>query len=129
MYHHTLNTLANVHLSENHVYRFGNLLLEATYRRGWTLMILTENGNHVARKNGALVAFRLRDDGLWDTVYDRASRYLLGWKKWSVTYGEPLAINFSQLAPIADSRYAVEEQLQEREIDRKFREIMAAMEW
>jgi hypothetical protein len=129
MIYNAVNTLANIHLQEHHVYRFGNLLVEATYRRGWTLMVLTENGNHIARQHDALVAFRMRDDGLWEPVFDRASRNLFGWRKWSVSYGEPVVISFSQLEHIAQSRYAVEEELQQREIDRTFREIMAGMDW
>jgi hypothetical protein len=129
MIHNTINTLANLHLTEHHIYRFGNLLVEAAYRRGWTLTVLTKNGNYVARKHGALVAFRMRDDGMWQPIYDRAMRYFFGWKKWSITYGEPLVINFSQLKRVAESRFAVEERLQQLEVDRKFREIMSVMEW
>jgi hypothetical protein len=123
------NTLANVQLAEHHIYRLGNLLLEATYRRGWTLMVLTENGNHVPRKHGALVAFRLRDDGLWETVRDHATRNFFGWKKWSVVYGEPQIIELEHLERVAASRSAIRETLQDQEVDAKFREIMAAMEW
>jgi hypothetical protein len=123
------NTLANVQLTENHVYRFGGLLLEATYRRGWTLIVLTEQGHHAPRKHGALVAFKMRDDGLWDTVYDHATRRFLGWKKWSVIRGKPRAISVSQLEHIAESRYMVEMELQEIDVERRFREIMATMEW
>jgi hypothetical protein len=128
MIDHTINTLANTHLTEHHVYRLGGLLLEASYRRGWTLMVLTEKGNHVPRSHGALVGFRMRDDGLWDTIYDKAVRRFFGWTKWSVSYGEPRTIDLTKLEHFADSRFAVEEIQREREIDIKFREIMAAME-
>jgi hypothetical protein len=123
------NTLANVRLTENHIYRYGSLLLEASYRRGWRLMVVTEDGNHVPRADGALIGYRMRDDGLWDTVYDHATKRLFGWKRWSVAYGEPRAIDLGKLSLFATSRSMVKDVFQQREVDRRFREIMAAMEW
>jgi hypothetical protein len=123
------NTLAETRLAEHTIYKFGNLLLEATYFQGWTLMVVTENGYHVTRKHGALVAFKLRPDGLWDTLYDCETRNFFGWKRWRIVAGKPQAIEAYDLQPHAPNRNEVKQGAQERDTDRKFREIMAAMAW
>lgn len=123
------NAEISLHLRENHVYRHGNLLLEATYRRGWRLMVVNEDGFHVTRQQGALVALELRDDGLWDTLYDQITRRFFGWKRWGTVHGAPRRIEWSALEHFVESRFAIKEAFQTREIDQKFREIMAAMQW
>ena len=123
------STYTNLYLKEHHVYRLGSLLVEAIYRRGWRLMVVNEDGFHVMQQQGALVAFELRDDGLWDTLYDQITRRFLGWKRWGTVYGAPVKIGLNMLEHFADSRFAIKDAYQTREIDQKFRAIMADMEW
>jgi hypothetical protein len=123
------NTFINLNLTENHVYRLGNVLVEAIFRDVWTLMVVTESGYHVPREHGALVCYKLRADGLWDTVHDNKTRRLLGWESWSFTLGTPTTIDTDVLVTVAESRAALKVKYQEREIDHKFRVIMSAMEW
>jgi hypothetical protein len=121
------NLFVNTNLAQHHVYRLGDLLLEANFYDVWTLKTVTESGYHVAREHGALVAYRLRADGLWDSVYDCQKRGFLGWKSWSFTYGTPRALDLGQLIYVSESRTILKAQFQERDVDRKFYEIMATM--
>lgn len=123
------NTYINLNLAENHVYRLGDVLVEAIFRDVWTLMIVTESGYHVPREHGALVCYKLRADGLWDAVHDNKTRRLLGWESWSFAFGARTTIDTDALVPVAESRAALKAEYQQREIDRKFREIMRDMEW
>jgi hypothetical protein len=123
------STILNLDLVVNQVYRLGDLLLEASLQNGWTLMTVAENGYHVTRQHGALVAYKLRADGLWDSIYDCQTRGLLGWKSWRFVHGTPRKIDIANLQFIAESRDTLKVRFQEQDVDRKFYEIMAPMGW
>ena len=116
-------------LTENCVYELGNLLLEAAYCDGWTLIVVTPSGGHVTRQHGALVAYQLRDDGLWDSVHDCYSPRLPRGQRWCFAHGDAVKIDTKQLTVVADRRTTVQDNFREQQIERQFREIMATMEW
>src|SRR5689334_3873481 len=97
-------TFLNLDLVVNQVYRLDDLLLEASLQNGWTLMTVAPNGYHVTRQHGALVAFKLREDGLWDSIYDCQTKGLLGWKSWRFINGAPRKIEIAELQYVAESR-------------------------
>jgi len=116
-------------LTENHVYRLGNLLLEAALCDVWTLIVLTDDGEHVPRQHGALIAYQLRADGFWDSLYDCHTPRLPDADSWCFAYGGIKSINLGDLVYVAENRSTLQAEFQERELDQKFREIMAVMEW
>lgn len=114
---------------EYHVYQLGNLLLEAAYCDVWTLIVLAANGEYTPKADGALAAYQLRDDGLWDSVYHCRERQAHGEAQWAFAYGDAVQIDLAHLVSVADSRLYVQAEARERELDRRFYEIMAAMNW
>ena len=120
-------TLAN--LKEYHVYKLDGMLVEAACCEVWTLIVLRENGEYIPKEHGALVAFQLRSDGVWDSLYHCYSDLLPGGDPWTVVYGDALNIDPSRLEPVAESRLFIQAEFHEQELDRRFYEIMAEMEW
>lgn len=116
-------------LVEYQVYQFGDLLVEAAYCDVWTLIVLGPNGEYAAKQHGALAAYQLRDDGLWDSVYHCSSPRVLGGGEWKFVYGDVVEIGQECLKPVADSRFYIQAEFRELQIDQQFREIMAAMDW
>ena len=116
-------------LTDNHVYRLGNLLLEAAFCEVWTLILLTDKGEHITRRHGALIAYQLRPDGFWDMLYDCHRPKLPSVEAWSFVYGGITHLDINVLEFVAENRSTFVADLEERELNQKFSEIMVAMEW
>jgi hypothetical protein len=116
-------------LMEGHIYRLGDLLLEAACCDGWTLNVLTNSGEYVPVTDGSLIAYELRPDGQWDRVYCCVSPLLPAEEECTFDYGETVQIALTQLICVATCRSDAQEMLREQEYDRQIREVMAAMEW
>jgi hypothetical protein len=119
----------NAGLIEGHVYSYGNLLLEAAYCDSWTLNLLTALGEDVPDTDGSLIAFELRADGQWDSVYCSVPLFLPEEEGCVMCYGDTVTIDLEELVHLAGCRSKVQDILLEQECERRIRELMATIEW
>lgn len=120
-------TYAN--LIEGHIYQFDDLLLEAACCDVWTLNLLTITGEYVPAAHGALIAYELRTDGLWERVHCSFFPRLPGGELLTFFQGASVEIDLARLIVVAARRSDVQDSLHELEQDQQFRELMAVMDW